>query len=116
MSQEEIAELREAFSLFDSDGDGTITTAELGNVMKSLGRKLTSKELKQVDHITEITFLNVDLWFKYKLEISFKNKSVISKSFCKRIFKEILLKKQQKFETVKALIIKLIAVVNKAKL
>ena len=65
MSQEEIAELREAFSLFDSDGDGTITTAELGNVMKSLGRKLTSKELKQVDiKITEITFLKVYLWFK----------------------------------------------------
>ena len=80
MSQEEIAELREAFSLFDSDGDGTITTAELGNVMKSLGRKLTSKELKQVDiKITEIIFLNVDLWFKYKFEISCKNKIVISK-------------------------------------
>ena len=27
----------EAFSLFDKDGDGTITTKELGTVMRSLG-------------------------------------------------------------------------------
>ncbi len=55
MNESEIAELREAFALFDSDGDGTITTDELGNVMKSLGRKLTSKELKQVDPIAHDT-------------------------------------------------------------
>jgi calmodulin len=53
MSQEDIDELREAFALFDSDGDGTITTAELGNVMRSLGRKLTKKELKQVGILTQ---------------------------------------------------------------
>uniref|UniRef100_M3Y7F8 EF-hand domain-containing protein n=1 Tax=Mustela putorius furo TaxID=9669 RepID=M3Y7F8_MUSPF len=30
-------EFKEAFSLFDKDGDGTITTKELGTVMRSLG-------------------------------------------------------------------------------
>jgi Ca2+-binding EF-hand superfamily protein len=30
--------LKEAFSLFDADGDGNITASELRNVMKSLGR------------------------------------------------------------------------------
>ena len=32
-----ISEFKEAFSLFDKDGDGTINTKELGTVMKSLG-------------------------------------------------------------------------------
>ena len=30
LSEEQIAEFKEAFSLFDKDGDGTITTKELG--------------------------------------------------------------------------------------
>ena len=34
----QIAEFKEAFSLFDKDGDGTITTKELGTVMRSLGQ------------------------------------------------------------------------------
>jgi calmodulin len=29
-AEEQIAEFKEAFSLFDKDGDGTITTKELG--------------------------------------------------------------------------------------
>jgi Ca2+-binding EF-hand superfamily protein len=43
LTEEELSELREAFALFDCDDDGTITMAELGNVMKSLGRKLTTR-------------------------------------------------------------------------
>jgi calmodulin len=30
LSAEQIAEFKEAFSLFDKDGDGSITTRELG--------------------------------------------------------------------------------------
>ena len=35
LTEEQIAEFKEAFSLFDKDGDGTITTKELGTVMRS---------------------------------------------------------------------------------
>ena len=42
------AEFREAFSLFDKDGDGTITTKELGTVMKSLGQNPTDDELEEM--------------------------------------------------------------------
>jgi hypothetical protein len=37
LTEEQIAEFKEAFTLFDKDGDGNITTKELGTVMRSLG-------------------------------------------------------------------------------
>ena len=33
LTEEQIAEFKEAFSLFDKDGDGTITTKELGLII-----------------------------------------------------------------------------------
>ncbi|KAF5354284.1 hypothetical protein D9756_007224 [Leucocoprinus leucothites] len=47
-----ITEFKEAFSLFDKDGDGTITTKELGTVMRSLGQNPTEAELQ--DMINEV--------------------------------------------------------------
>ena len=41
-------ELREAFELFDIDGDGKITTDELGTVMKSLGMNPSQDELREM--------------------------------------------------------------------
>ena len=32
--------------MFDEDGDGTISTEELGNVMKSLGQNLTQEQIQ----------------------------------------------------------------------
>merc|ERR1711988_1445790 len=48
LTEEQIAEFKEAFSLFDEDGDGTITTKELGTVMRSLGQNPTEAELHHV--------------------------------------------------------------------
>eukprot|EP01087_Luapelamoeba_hula_P016063 TRINITY_DN4900_c0_g1_i1.p1 TRINITY_DN4900_c0_g1~~TRINITY_DN4900_c0_g1_i1.p1 ORF type:complete len:168 (-),score=45.36 TRINITY_DN4900_c0_g1_i1:73-552(-) len=52
LTEEQVAEFREAFSLFDKDGDGTITAAELGTVMKSLGQSPSETELR--DMISEV--------------------------------------------------------------
>lgn len=52
LSQEQVAEFKEAFSLFDKDGDGTITSKELGTVMRSLGQNPTEAEL--ADMISEV--------------------------------------------------------------
>uniref|UniRef100_A0A8B9N885 EF-hand domain-containing protein n=1 Tax=Accipiter nisus TaxID=211598 RepID=A0A8B9N885_9AVES len=48
LSEEQIAEFKEAFSLFDRDGDGCITTKELGTVMRSLGQNPTEAELQDM--------------------------------------------------------------------
>ena len=47
-TEELIAEFKEAFSLFDKDGDGTITTEELGTVMRSLGQNPSEAELQDM--------------------------------------------------------------------
>ncbi|KAJ0260597.1 Calmodulin-1 [Hirschfeldia incana] len=52
LTDEHISEFKEAFSLFDKDGDGCITTKELGTVMRSLGQNPTEAELQ--DMINEV--------------------------------------------------------------
>ena len=48
LSETQIEELREAFLLFDKNGDGTITTVELGTAMRSLGQNPTKEELQEM--------------------------------------------------------------------
>ena len=39
-------EIREAFRVFDKDGNGFISAAELRHVMTNLGEKLTDEEVR----------------------------------------------------------------------
>jgi calmodulin len=52
LTEEQVAEFREAFSLFDKNGDGDITTNELGTVMRSLAQNPSESELQ--DMINEV--------------------------------------------------------------
>ena len=45
-------EYRDAFNVFDKDGDETISTTELLTVMRSLGQNPSNEEAKQM--ITEV--------------------------------------------------------------
>lgn len=45
-------DIKEAFLVFDKDGDGTVSTEELGEVMRSMGQNPTEKEL--LDMIAEV--------------------------------------------------------------
>ena len=45
LTEEQKTEYREAFALFDKNGDGTITVMELGTLMRELGQNPTETEL-----------------------------------------------------------------------
>lgn len=47
-----IAEFKEVFKMFDVDGDGTVSTEELKDVMAKLGQNPSEKEL--TDMINEV--------------------------------------------------------------
>merc|ERR1712048_1467231 len=52
LTNEQVDEFKEAFSLFDKDADGSITSAELGTVMRALGQNPTDAELQ--DMVNEV--------------------------------------------------------------
>ena len=63
-----IAECRDAFSLFDRNGDGEISVEELGSVLRSLGRLHSEEELKAILSEYDIdgrffTFLKIETLF-----------------------------------------------------
>ena len=48
LTVEKLAEYREAFALFDQDGDGTISAKEVATVLRCLGQYPTQAELKVI--------------------------------------------------------------------
>ena len=66
-------ELREAFRVFDKDGDGFISAAELRIVMTSLGEKLTDKEVEDMlneadaNNDGKIDYEGKQVWSDYRI-------------------------------------------------
>ncbi|KAL4237920.1 hypothetical protein ACF0H5_002630 [Mactra antiquata] len=52
LTEEQLADFQRAFDLFDPDGDGTITTLELGTIMRVIGQNPTEAELQ--DMVNEV--------------------------------------------------------------
>ena len=48
---------KETFMMFDKDGDGTVSTKELGAVMRSLGNNPTEEELEDM---IDVRLVNLD--------------------------------------------------------
>ena len=78
MSEEQIAELKQAFNEFDVDGGGTINTTELGYAMRAMGMNPTEQEL--LDLINQVLTWRLDadmilllthlllMWFLHLIE------------------------------------------------
>ena len=43
-----VLDFKDIFQLFDKDDDGSITSSELGTVMRALGENPTEQELRQL--------------------------------------------------------------------
>ena len=54
LTEEEIGDFQETFSLLDEDDSGTITTKELGGVMESLGQNTTEAGLQNLINEVDI--------------------------------------------------------------
>jgi len=54
LTHDQIAELKEAFSLFDKAGQGTIFTKDLGLVLRSLGHNPTEAELQEMTNEVDV--------------------------------------------------------------
>ena len=50
LSEDQIEELKEAFELFDSSGDGLIGASELHVVMQAIGRNMTVDDVGKLIH------------------------------------------------------------------
>lgn len=48
LTEEEVADLKEAFAMFDINGDGTIELNEIRQVMRKLGQNPTELELQEM--------------------------------------------------------------------
>ena len=48
LTKEQLSEYKEAFNMFDKDGDGTIDIKELGTCMRSLGQDPSELELQNM--------------------------------------------------------------------
>ncbi len=60
-------DMKEVFSLFDKDNSGTITTQEIGNVMRALGQNPTEAELQDMINEIDIDGEFLDFYYYYRL-------------------------------------------------
>ena len=80
-------EIREAFSLFDKDGDGIITTNGLGTVLRSLGQNPTEAELKDMIKEADTTSSGTLDFQEFRTMMKKKNTCTSTKSQIREAFR-----------------------------
>jgi calmodulin len=59
LSEQQLANYTEAFRYYDKDHDGKITTHDLGIVMRSLGKCVTQRQLREVSNSFEDGYVDL---------------------------------------------------------
>ena len=72
---EEVEQYREAFSLFDKNGDGKVSTKELGTIMRSLGQNPSEAELKDI--VANVDKNGKNIFFSSKLFTAKYSKTIV---------------------------------------
>ena len=68
LTEEQVAELREAFNEFDIDNGGTITTKELGYAMRAMGMNPTENELLElINEVSNVIISLIEFQINIKL-------------------------------------------------
>lgn len=75
LTNQEIAEYREAFNIFDRDGSGTITSKELAIAMRSLGQNPSEDQLEKIMQEVDVDG-NGELDFEEFIEFMCRTKKV----------------------------------------
>ena len=73
LTKEQIADFKEAFFLFDKNGDGTISATELGSVLKLLGENPAQEVLEEMVNQADVN-RNGTIEFPEFLTIMAENK------------------------------------------
>ncbi|KAH6931822.1 hypothetical protein HPB50_000887 [Hyalomma asiaticum] len=87
LSPEEIADIKGAFLLFDRNGDGVISCAELEMVLRALGERPTAEEMarivRQVDrnHSGSIDFQEFLAFMVHKMSVRISTRADVLKAF-----------------------------------
>ena len=78
---------KEQFSLFDKDGDGNITTKELGSVMRSLGQNPTEAEVQDMINEADADGNGTIDFLEFSTMMARKKKDTDSKQEMREAFK-----------------------------
>ncbi|GFX89027.1 uncharacterized protein TNCV_2853271 [Trichonephila clavipes] len=70
-----VQKFKEAFGLFDHNGDGSIEAAELGVVMRSLGQRPTEAELVNMIRLVDQDVAAVAEWYRHRIVAGFVTSS-----------------------------------------
>ncbi|KAI3971374.1 hypothetical protein MKX01_008218 [Papaver californicum] len=81
LSEDQVASMKEAFTLFDTDGDGKIAASELGILMRSLGGNPTQAQLKHIVFLDLMSKHMKPELFDHQLRDAFKVLDKDSTSF-----------------------------------
>jgi calmodulin len=87
LTEEQVSEFKEAFDLFDKNGDGRIPTKELGTMMRSLGQNPSDSELQDmIDEVDADNTGTID-FTEFLTMIARETKEIDSEGEIKEAFK-----------------------------